>query len=428
MGSVNSVTGTSPRHSAVPAYLVSRSVAHLGGAISGTILPVIVVVTLEGTAGEVGGILVLTLVVSLAARIVMAPRVDRHRRQVTLQVRAQILAAAAACGLPLLWACGWLSYTTLIGAVILMDLTQSLVQTCGHATVNKLVRPEERGTVIGWLNSLSSAAGIVGQSGAPVLIKFVPPPMIMLFDAAANVVSAVLLWPLRRWDTTTESSHAHHGDSVAVADKVDAPASFLTLTRTALRFRPLWVLWGFVIANSVVAPAVLIYITRVLGVPVEAVGIIFAIGAIGGIIGGLVVGKALTVLSARTVVLGSAGMGFVSAISLFAASQWASVMYPLLVLYEFGSAFSGTLVLAAVTGWLQVSSTSTTVARTLTVASTGLELSGLLGVAIGSLIADATTIRTAVGVSCGMYAALFIITAIVMATRCRPDQRSSNPD
>ena len=148
----------------------------------------------------------------------------------------------------------------------------------------------------------------------------------------------------------------------------------------------------------------------------------------GGILGGLVVGKALTVLSARAVVLGSAGVGFIGALSLFAASQWTSVMYPLLVLYEFASAFSGTLVLAAVTGWLQVSSTSTTVARTLTVASTGLELSALLGVGIGSLIADATTTRTAVGVSCGMYAALFIVTAVVMATSCGPDQRSSNSD
>lgn len=58
---MNSATGTSPRYSAVHSYLASRGVARLGGAISGTILPLIVVVTLEGTPGEVGGILVLTL-------------------------------------------------------------------------------------------------------------------------------------------------------------------------------------------------------------------------------------------------------------------------------------------------------------------------------------------------------------------------------
>ncbi|OCW85671.1 hypothetical protein A8M60_04605 [Nocardia farcinica] len=195
---------------------------------------------------------------------------------------------------------------------------------------------------------------------------------------------------------------------------VSSPA-FLALTRTVLRDRPLWVLWGSAIANSVVAPAVLIYITRTLDVPVTVVGVIFAIGSVGGILGGLVVGRVLTAFSVRDALLGSVAIGLISAVSLLGASEWESALYPLLVLYEFASAFSGTLIVATVFGLLQVNSGSSTVARVLTVASTGLELCGLLGIGLGSLISEAATTRTVVAVSCGMYAVLVVFAVLVLA-------------
>jgi len=387
----------------VNAYLASRGIAQLGGAMTETIIPIIVVVSLGGDAAAVGGALAATLVTSIACRVPLSAFVDRQERQVVLQVASQIIAAATACLVPLLWLTDLLSYPLLIVAIVFVVSAQALVETCGHATLNTISTVDQRVGVIGHLNSLASAAAITGQSVAPCLTRLMPAPLIVLVDAATNLVSAAVLWPVRSWE--------RRPDADPPTDV--AHVTYRAVLRETLGVSSVWTLWVACLINSVPAPVALLYVTQTLAIPVEVVGLLFATGAIGGIMGGLVVGRFVRRLSLRTVLLSSVALSLVSIALFVAAAAASALVYALVIGFEFLSALAGTVLVASVLGSVQVRSGPRTVARRITVASTGMEVLGLAGIGIGSLVATWFSPMTALLVAGAGYAALLVVSALV---------------
>lgn len=364
-------------------YFASRALALTGGAVAEAILPLIVVVTLDGGSTAVGAVTATTIAVSLLTRVPLSAWVDARSRQITLQAFSQVVSAGTACLVPLLWVLDVLNTATLLASVIVIVLAKTLVSSCGHSTVNQLAEPEQRVRAIGTLNSISSAADVIGQSGGPALTRVMPAPLVLLIDAVMNLASAAIIWRLRRFE------HGRGSDvDEAVADGApDATTPVLAIVRRVVGQPPIWLLWLSGVVGSLIAPVTLVYLIDELDVPPALVGVLYAFGAAGGITGGLLAHRVLARLGMRPLITVSCLLSSTAVFCLVAAADLRSGIYPLVIAFELLAALSGTLLVAAVYGTLQASTEVSEVSRVMSVASTGMEGLALLGIGAGVAIA-----------------------------------------
>ncbi|WP_433204856.1 MFS transporter [Nocardia sp. CA-107356] len=401
-------------------YLASRALALTGGSVAEAVVPLVVVLTLGGGTTAVGAVTAVTLTFSLATRIPISAWVDAQPHQIRLQAYSQITAAATAALIPLLWWSGLLSITTLLVAVVLVVLAKTLVSACGHSTVNQLVPADDRVRAIGTLNSLSSAADIVGQTGGPALLKLLPAPLILLADTVMNTVSAILVRRLDRYETPAPTQPAAPDTEPDTA----ARQSLISMARNVVAAGPVQLLWLSGIVGSVIAPVTLVYLIRTLGIDAALVGVLYAFGALGGISGGLLAHRALTRLHMWLLITVSSMLSASAAGCLLAASHLPHLVYPLVIVFELLSAFAGTLLVAAVYGTLQTRTEHTQIARVMSIASTGMEGLALLGIGIGTLIAARLSAHAAITTASLGYLALSLV-ALTAAIRdhTSPDAR-----
>ncbi|MFJ4654747.1 MFS transporter [Nocardia sp. NPDC088792] len=399
-------------------YLSSRALALTGGSVAEAVIPLVVVLTLGGGTTAVGAVTAITLVVSLATRIPISAWVDTRPHQIRLQAYSQLTAAATAAVIPVLWWTGGLSIVTLLVAVVLVVLAKTLVSACGHGTVNQLVPVADRVRAIGTLNSLSSAADIVGQTGGPALLKLLPAPLILLADSAMNATSAILVRRLARFETTPP---LHSADTDLDADG-PPQSSLIQIARQVISSGPVQLLWLSGIAGSVIAPVTLVYLIRTLGVDAALVGVLYAFGAVGGIGGGLLAHRVLTRLQMWPLIAVSSLLSAGAAGSLLAASHLPYLVYPLVIVFELLSAFAGTLLVAAVYGTLQTRTGHTQIARVMSIASTGMEGLALLGIGAGTLIAARWSEHAAIMTATIGYLAISLMAlTAVFGTRIDPE-------
>ncbi|MGV9678861.1 MFS transporter [Nocardia sp. NPDC003482] len=399
---------TTETTSATRTYLASRGLALTGGSVAEAVLPLIVVVTLRGGTSAVGAVTATMLTVGLVTRIPLASWVDSRKRHITVQALAQILAAASACLIPLLWWSRMLTLPTLLASVVVVVSTKTLVASCGHSTLNSVVPPRRRTRAVGALNSMSSAADIVGSSAGPALTRLVPAPAILLVDAALNLLSAALLWPLRFVEAET-----------AVAERVSEPGPHVpttTLVLTVARRRDVWLLWLSGVVGSLLAPVMLVYLIRDLHVAPALVGVLLAFGAVGGIVGGLLAHRILRWLGMWPLIAASSGLSAVSTVCLLSAGQLHRLVYPLVILFEILSASAGTLLVAAVFGTLQTATARPEISRVMSIASTGMEGLALAGIAAGVALSTAWSDHAVIVVTASCYVILALCAAAAFLT------------
>ncbi|RBO90137.1 MFS transporter [Nocardia puris] len=389
-------------------YLASRALALTGGSVAEAVLPLIVVLTLDGGAAAVGAVTAVTLVVSLTTRVPISAWVDARPHQIRLQAFSQIAAAATAVLIPLLWWWDLLSLPTLLAAVVVIVLARTVVSSLGHTTVNQLVPADDRVRAVGALNSLSSAADIAGQSGGPALLKLLPAPVIPLVDTAMNLVSAALVWRLRGYESRDQPGDAAETVTVRVSE----------VARSVMAQGPVQVLWLSGIVGSLLAPVTVVFLIRELDIDPALVGVLMACGALGGITGGLLAHRVLSRLAMWPLIAVSSALSGAAAALLLSAPRLPGAVYPLVIGFEFLSACAGTLLVAAVYGTLQTRTEHARIARVMSVASTGMEGLALVGIGAGVLVAArwselATITTAAIG-----YLALALI-AVIAALRRR---------
>ncbi|WP_433579687.1 MFS transporter [Nocardia brasiliensis] len=399
-------------------YLVSRALALTGGSVAEAVLPLIVVLTLGGGSTAVGAVTAATLVVSLATRIPISAWVDTQPHQIRLQVFSQISAAATAVLIPLLWWVDVLSIPTLLAAVVVIVLAKTLVSSLGHTTVNQLVPAARRVRAVGALNSLSSAADIAGQSGGPALLKLLPAPVILLVDAGMNLVSAALVWRLRGFEAPDRPKDQAQPVNEAPDPASVTATSVVSIARAVSAQKPVQLLWLSGVVGSLIVPVTLVFLIRELGIDPALVGVLYAFGALGGISGGLLAHRILAYLGMWPLIAVSSGLSAAAGGCLLSAPHHQWGVYPLVIGFEFFSAFAGTLLVAAVYGTLQTRTERTQIARVMSVASTGMEGLALVGIGGGILTTTLWSERATIVTASAGYLALTLI-ALVPALRKR---------
>jgi predicted MFS family arabinose efflux permease len=312
-------------------------------------------------------------------------------------VLADVAAGLLIGAVPLLW---WRSALSL--PVLFLLMAAKAVSGVGQSAfasplVVDLLEPGDVVGATGKINGTMSATDIVGQALGGGLLSVLSAPLILLVDALSFFVSGGLASRIRA--ASTEPSPAER-TRLSVPDLV-------ALGRALLRRRDFLAVLTIALVNGVTQTVFVIYCTRTLHIAPALLGPLLAIGAVGGVVGGLLSGRIDGYSHRIALLLGLVG------------TLWSLVPLPLVhggvpallavVNFELAGAFGGTVIIAAAFGAIQTSASAGTVARTMAIATNGLQIAALVGAAVGGIVGDATDTRTVLTVAVALMAVSTIL-------------------
>lgn len=409
------VTQAKPGVRAEPAvlrYIASRTLTNFGGGVTTAIGPLLAALVFDANARQMGLIISTAMVVSALIRLPVARQIDRLRDERRVMVIGGLIAAAASAVVPLLWLANVLTFWTFLVAITGSTVISVTLQAAGFRMINQLTHPGNRTTITGWLNSASGVGGMAGQSVGAGLLQVLSAPLAMLLTPVAMVAGVALLpKPARPEPTTAES------DAPAVEqpqEPVQPPRIWTTIRQVlSLPYLVLAVLVG--VAGSFVEPVLVLFSLRVAHVPPGLYGLGMALGAVGGILGGLIVGPLFNRVGFWAgFAIGTASMAVGTALMVL-LGPLPGFGFAALVVLELTTAAGGTVVMVGAYGRLQEQAPPDSIATMMSAASLGMELTGVAGIALAAVIADHVGLAAGFWISLACYALVLVGMAITMA-------------
>ena len=256
--------------------------SQLGTTVGYTAIPLLAAVTLAATPFEMG---LLTAAQTLAFLLIGLPAgvwVDRLRRR-RVMLAADFTRFALLLSVPLAWWAGVLTLAQLLVVVLFVGVATVFFDVAYQSYLPSLVGRERLLEGNAKLQAVQSVAGIAGPSGAGVLIQLVTAANTVLVTAVGYLASALCLLRIRAVEPEPErTGHARLLPQIAEGLRFvfsDKPLrASVACTATANLF------------NGAFTAVEVLFLTRTVGLPPAAVGVLLAAGGTGGIVGALVAG------------------------------------------------------------------------------------------------------------------------------------------
>ena len=187
-----------------------EAVSGFGSGITLLALQTLVVVTLHGTAVQVGWLSSARWLPYLVLGLVVGALVDRARRRpvmiVTDLARALLLAL-----IPLAWGLGVLTFPRLLALVVLFGTASLVNDAASMSFLPRLVPGPQLQRAHARLDSAAAVAQTAGPAAAGALIRVVGAPLAVLVDALTFLFSAAVVATLPRTTEATPPSAARRG-------------------------------------------------------------------------------------------------------------------------------------------------------------------------------------------------------------------------
>lgn len=379
------------------AYIASRFAASVGSGVYASVGPLIAATTFHAGPARMGLVTATGTAVNMLLRLPSSSLVDRADDERRIMAWGGLGATLATSTIPLLWLLNALSFGSFLACIALSAAMTSLVAAAGHRIIYELVKPGERARAIGLLNSAQSSGDVVGQSAGGLLIAAVAPPLAMLTGSVASILD-VLIIPRR--DTIPEVDGDGEPQEQALSE---APTPTRQIARTVLRTPAVIVAIIVGLAGSVVEPVVVLTMLRVAHLAPSLVGPALGLGAIGGVLGGLRVGPVVSRFALRTIVVTGILLTALGTVLLIAVSPMRGMAFVAVAAFKLLTAAGGTVIMARILGAVQEATPHAVIARTMSCLGLSLEATGLRGIAVGSWIAQATSLQAAFATSLGLY-------------------------
>lgn len=262
----------------------AESISQVGSQVTVLALPLIAALTLRASPFEVGLLAAAGSAPPLLVGLLAGVWVDRLRRRPLLIV-ADLGRAALLLTIPLAAVAGLLSMPLLYGIALLTGTLTVLANVAYASYLTTLVRRAELAEGNGKLEASRSTALVVGPGVAGALIGVVGAPLVLVVDAASFLASAVLLGRIRTPEPPPGPRSGRRvwheiGEGLAVVGRHRI-------------LRPLALSAGTTELFAFVFFAVyVLYFTRELGLTPAAIGLVFATGGVGALIGALLAAPA----------------------------------------------------------------------------------------------------------------------------------------
>lgn len=279
-------------------FWAAEAISATGSQFTAVALPLLAALTLEASPMAVGTLAAAAGLPHLLFGLVAGAWVDRLRRR-PLMIAADLGRAALLASIPLMALFGVLRIELLMVVAFLAETLTVFFDVAYLSYLPSLVARDGLVAANSRLEATASAAQVVGPALGGVLVRLLGAPLAMLADAVSFIFSAVFLWQIR----AREEEPAPH----ASADGMGA--------EILQGLRAVWrspVLRALAVSSTIVNLAgflflsiYVLYMTRELGLGADAVGLVFAAGGVGALLGSLLAGPSRDRWGVGRVLLGS---------------------------------------------------------------------------------------------------------------------------
>ena len=309
-----------------------QALSQFGEEITNLAIPVLAVLLLHATEFEVGLLNAAGVAAFLVVGLPAGAWIDRMRKR-HVMIWANAVRAVTLATVPVLWWLGWLDIWHLIVVALIIGIATVFFDVSYQSIVPSLVPGAQIAEANGKLESTQQLAGITGPAIGGWLIGILTAPLAVLATVGTYVTSFIALCFTRDTEVVAPR-HEHEPMLRSIGEGL----------RWVFGNRYLRRIVGTTgVSNlfSTISFTMLpIFILRDLGLSPEAMGVIFSLGAIGGLLGAVATPRIVRWMGEGRAIPVSA-IGF-SVIGLFlpVAALVPAAAFPLLVAQAFVASFT----------------------------------------------------------------------------------------
>lgn len=307
----------------------SQAISSFGSQMTFLALPLTAVLVLDATPSQMGILMALEALPTLLIGLFVGVWVDHYRRRPIL-IMADVGRAVLLGVVPVAAILGLLRIEHLYIVCFLVSALGLFFGVAHRSFLPSLVGREHLVEANSKLELSNSMAEIVGPGAAGGLVQVVTAPIAIVVDALSYLVSAVLLGLIRVSEPEPRPAVSHN-----IGVEIGEGLKFVLHDR---RLRAIAGCLGTLyLFNSVIEAAFILYVTQKVGLGAGWLGLIFAGGSVGFLLGaflpgwvvrqfgwgpGMIVGLLLVGLSDLLVPVVSGSLAVVVAVAVLMAAQF----------------------------------------------------------------------------------------------------------
>lgn len=309
-----------------------QTLSQFGAQISELAVPVLAVLLLEASEFEVGVLNAANVAAFLLVGLPAGAWIDRLRKR-HVMIAADVVRALALALVPLLWVAGVLEIWRLIAVSLLLGVATVFFDVSYQSIIPSLVKSSQIGEANGKLQSTYELANIAGPGFAGWLIGIVTAPLAMLATAGTYVMSAIALAFTRDHEERRPAE-----DHAPLLREIGEGLHFVFTEKLLRRIVGTTGVSNFFSTMSFTLLP--IFLLRELGFSPTSMGVVFSLGAVGGLLGAITTPRIVKHLGeARAIPVSALGFSAVGMLLPLAAVVPAFA-FPLLVAQFFVMSFT----------------------------------------------------------------------------------------
>ena len=259
-------------------------VSNFGTLVSGVALPFVAILTLGAGPAEIAALSLGGLVAGFLSGLVAGAWVDRLPRRPIL-IAADLIRAAVMVSIPIVYWLDALSIEQLVIVSVLMSVCDVVFDVADNSFLPTIVETEHIPAANATLSASSSIAEFVGFSSAGLLVQALTAPIAILVDSVSYLWSAFIISRIRKVEAPAKTAEERRPVLREILDGLGFVRRHVTLLSLAGA--------ELIMALSIeiVGTVYMLYVNQVLGFSPGALGVLFAVGGIGSLVGSALAGR-----------------------------------------------------------------------------------------------------------------------------------------
>lgn len=275
-------------HSSFRNFWAAETTSAFGSQVTIVALPLLAALTLDASPAQMGVLSAASTAPFLLIGLFVGVWADRVRRSPLLIV-ADLTRAALLAVIPVAWFTGWLSMALLYTVALGSGALTVVFEVASLSLLPALVGRENLVDGNGKLEASRSLAQIGGPGIAGWLVGLVGAPLAILLDAISYIVSAGFLMRMAKLSPEKMPTVSSRESRYVLKDAIEGLRTVFahSLLRPLVLCSANVNFFGFVFLSVYV-----LYLTNDLGLGPAVVGMVFALGGVGALLGAFVANPA----------------------------------------------------------------------------------------------------------------------------------------